>query len=93
MKLELILFGILLLYNAIVSAETLNVNTCDVVFNMSQPYEVSMPQSEYHRNDLRVSEIDMISINSTKGFVIMTVIRSNETIVFNITNLTYHTGI
>lgn len=78
MKFELILLGILLQMST-VSAETLNVNACDVVFNMSQPHEVSMPRSQIYRNDTHVSEIDMINISSTKGFVIMTIIRSNQT--------------
>lgn len=70
---------IMLLLMAIASAESLNVTNCNVIFNMIQPYEVTMPQSETSRNDTHVSEVNMISINSSDGFVIMTISASNLT--------------
>ena len=77
MKLIFILLAMLLMATA--SAETLNVNDCNVTFNISQPHEVTMPRSDISRNDTRVSEIDLINISSTKGLLIMVITRTNLT--------------
>ncbi len=80
MKLILVAFVLLMLITITCAVgETLDVNGCNVTFDMKQPYEVTLPRSETFRNDTSVSEVDLISINSTHGVLIMTIIRSNLT--------------
>ncbi len=64
---------------AMASAETMDLNSCNVTFNLSQPHEVTMPRSEISRNDIQISEIDAININTTNGLVVLVITRANLT--------------
>lgn len=50
---------------AIASAETVKVQNFNICFNMSQPYEITMPQSAATRNGSHSSQTDEIFINSS----------------------------
>jgi hypothetical protein len=73
------LLFVLFLICGLASAESINVSNYNIVFNMSQTYEVTMPQSEMFRNGTGVRTIDMISINASNGYVVMVIGTSNFT--------------
>jgi len=79
MKFALLFTLVLICGLGLASAESINVSNYNVVFNMSQKHEVTMPQSEMFRNGTGVRETNEISINTSNGFVVMAVGISNFT--------------
>ena len=70
---------VVLLLASVASADSLKVYNYNVLFNMNQPHEVTLPQSVTLRNGSQVSEIYMVKINSSRGDVILNITATNST--------------